>query len=127
MDAGCRDVRADAECRAARRGGPALAELRALLSEVLTRGGTGDEIPESGRVGFRDHHQGDRHAASVTPSAEPAAGAVPEGRPLPPPGAPSWSTLPEPTRRALTGLVTRMLIARAGAEAVAPEGGDDDI
>src|SRR5688572_674972 len=56
---------------------PALAELRALLSEVLTRDGTGDEIPESGRVGFRDRHQGDRHAASVTPSAEPAAGAVP--------------------------------------------------
>ena len=51
----------------------------------------------------------------------------PERTPLPPPGAPSWSTLPEPTRRALTGLVTRMLIAHAGAEAVASEGGDDDI
>jgi hypothetical protein len=50
----------------------------------------------------------------------------PERTPLLPPGAPSWSTLPEPTRRALTGLVTRMLIAHA-AEAIAPEGGDDDI
>ena len=51
----------------------------------------------------------------------------PERTPLPPPGAPSWSTLPEPTRRALTGLVTRMLIAHARPAAVAPEGGDDDI
>jgi hypothetical protein len=50
----------------------------------------------------------------------------PERTPLPPPGAPSWSTLPEPTRRALTGMVTRMLIAHAG-EAIAPERGDDDI
>ncbi len=51
----------------------------------------------------------------------------PEKTPLPPPGAPSWSMLPEPTRRALTGLVTRMLIAHAGAEAPAPGDGDDDI
>ena len=50
-----------------------------------------------------------------------------ERTPLPPPGSPSWSTLPEPTRRALTGLVTRMLIDHAGAEAVAPESGDHDI
>jgi hypothetical protein len=50
----------------------------------------------------------------------------PERTPLPSPGAPSWSALPEPTRRALTGLVARMLIAHA-AEAIAPERGDDDI
>lgn len=51
----------------------------------------------------------------------------PERTPLPLPDTPSWSTLPEPTRRALTGLVTRMLFAHACAEALAPEGGDDDI
>lgn len=51
----------------------------------------------------------------------------PERTPLRLPDTPSWSTLPEPTRRALTGLVTRMLLAHAGAEALAPEGRDDDI
>ena len=42
----------------------------------------------------------------------------------PPPGAPAWTALPDRTRRALTGLVTRMLIAHVGAEATLP--GDDD-
>jgi len=32
-------------------------------------------------------------------------------RPLPPRGAPLWATLPEQTQRALTALMTRMLIA----------------
>jgi hypothetical protein len=51
----------------------------------------------------------------------------PEKTPRPSPGAPTWTTLPEPTRRALTGLVTRMLIAHATSEALVSEGGDDDV
>jgi hypothetical protein len=47
----------------------------------------------------------------------------------PPPGSPSWTTLPEPTRQALTGLVTRMLLSHldAAGEATGLEGGDDDL
>jgi hypothetical protein len=41
-------------------------------------------------------------------------------------GVPSWTSLPEPTRLALTGLVTRMLIAHAGNGLLAPEGAGDD-
>jgi hypothetical protein len=44
-----------------------------------------------------------------------------------PPGAPTWTALPDQTRRALTGLVTRMLIAHAGLPATAPEEGDNDL
>ena len=51
----------------------------------------------------------------------------PERTPRPAPGAPTWTMLPEPTRQALTGLVTRMLIAHAGTEAFAPEGDGDDV
>jgi hypothetical protein len=43
------------------------------------------------------------------------------------PGAPTWTMLPEPTRQALTGLVTRMLIAHAGTGTFAPEGDGDDV
>ena len=49
------------------------------------------------------------------------------GAPQPAPGTPSWTTLPEPTRRAVTGLVTRMLIAHAGSGTLAPEGDGDDV
>lgn len=41
-------------------------------------------------------------------------------------GGPTWASLPETTRMALTGLVTRMLIAHAGAEPFEPEGVADD-
>ncbi len=51
----------------------------------------------------------------------------PERTLLPPPGAPSWTTLPDQTRRALTGLVARMLIAHAGAATPEPEGDGDDL
>jgi len=51
----------------------------------------------------------------------------PETTPHPSPGAPSWTMLPEPTRRALTALVTRMLIAHVGVEAVTLEGANDDV
>jgi hypothetical protein len=50
-----------------------------------------------------------------------------ERSPLPPRGAPTWTALPDQTRRALTGLVTRMLIAHAGAATPEPEGGGDDV
>jgi hypothetical protein len=66
-----------------------------------------------------------RHPSRRPPN--PKLELLPEGTPLPPPGAPSWSRLPEPTRRALTRLVTRMLIAHVGAEAPVREDGDDDI
>jgi hypothetical protein len=46
----------------------------------------------------------------------------PEGTALSP-GAPCWATLPEPTRRALTALMTRLLIAHAGGAAGEPGGG----
>lgn len=58
---------------------PALAALRALLSEALSWSGSSGEGPRTGRIGSCDRHEGDRHAASVTPSAKPATGAVPEG------------------------------------------------
>ena len=50
----------------------------------------------------------------------------PKGAPRPAQGAPSWTSLPEPTRMALTGLMTRMLIAHAGNGPLAPEGDGDD-
>lgn len=50
-----------------------------------------------------------------------------ESAPPLPRGAPTWTTLPDQTRRALTGLVTRLLIAHAGAVALEPEGDGDDV
>ncbi len=50
----------------------------------------------------------------------------PQRTPRPSPGTPSWASLPEPTRLALTGLVTRMLIAHVADGPLAPEGGGDD-
>jgi hypothetical protein len=48
------------------------------------------------------------------------------GSPPPTPGsAPGWSGLPEQTRRAVTGLMTRLLIAHAGGAAHEP-GSDTD-
>ena len=47
-----------------------------------------------------------------------------EGTALPP-SAPCWTTLPEPTRRALTALVTRLLIAHAAAGTPMPEDSDE--
>lgn len=42
-------------------------------------------------------------------------------------GTPTWTTLPDQTRRVLTGLVARMLIAHAGAVTLEPEGDGDDL
>jgi hypothetical protein len=42
-------------------------------------------------------------------------------------GAPTWTTLPDQTRRTLTGLFTRMLIAHAAVAAPEPEGDGDDL
>ena len=39
--------------------------------------------------------------------------------------APGWSALPDQTRQAVTGLMTRLLIAHAGGAATTP-GGDGD-
>lgn len=50
-----------------------------------------------------------------------------ESAPLPPPGAPSWAALPDHTRRTLTRLVTRMLIAHAGAAPLEPTDDGDDV
>jgi hypothetical protein len=47
--------------------------------------------------------------------------------PLPPPGAPRWAALPDQTRRTLTSLVTRMLIAHIGAAPLEPTGDGDDV
>lgn len=48
------------------------------------------------------------------------------GNPPPTPGsAPGWSALPEQTRRAVTGLMMRLLIAHARREAHEP-GSDAD-
>lgn len=46
----------------------------------------------------------------------------PDRTPRSMPGAPTWTTLPEPTRQTLTALVTCMLIAHARTEHLAPEG-----
>jgi hypothetical protein len=54
----------------------ALAALSALLSEVMARSPLAAEASERGRIGFRDHPQGDRHAAPVTPSIHAPARAV---------------------------------------------------
>lgn len=51
----------------------------------------------------------------------------PETTPPPPPGTPAWTMLPEQTRRVLTGLMTRMLIAHVGLAAPASEGDGDDV
>jgi hypothetical protein len=40
---------------------------------------------------------------------------------------PIWTALPDQTRRTLTGLVTRMLIAHAGAAPLEPTGDVDDV
>ena len=47
-------------------------------------------------------------------------------RPLPP-GTPTWTALPDQTQHALTGLVTRMLIAHARVPAIVSEDHDDDL
>jgi len=39
---------------------------------------------------------------------------------------PTWTTLPDQTRRVLTGLVARMLIAHAGAAAIEPRSDGDE-
>lgn len=57
-------------------------------------------------------------------SPSPQLELFPEGTALPP-SAPCWATLPEPTRRALTALMTRLLIAHAAAGTPAPEDGDE--
>jgi hypothetical protein len=49
------------------------------------------------------------------------------GAPPPLAGVPNWTALPDQTRRTLTGLVTRMLIAHAGAAALEPTGDVDDV
>lgn len=49
-------------------------------------------------------------------------------KPAPPPRVLSlWTTLPEQTQRALTGLMTRMLIAHASAVPPNGEGAVDDV
>lgn len=58
----------------------------------------------------RTNRQLDLFEANVPPSPE---------------GMPSWTTLPDQTRSALTGLMTRMLVAHAGAVATLP-GSDGD-
>ncbi len=44
-----------------------------------------------------------------------------------PPGTPLWTALPDKTRHALTGLVTRMLIAHASVPVMMSEDDDDDL
>ena len=44
-----------------------------------------------------------------------------------PPGTPLWTALPDKTRHALTGLVTRMLIAHASVPAMVSEDHDHDL
>lgn len=104
----------------------ALEALHALLTEALAWDAARPEGVRDGRVGSGDRHQGDRHAASVTPSAEPTARPVLPDDAAAGPGGPSWASLPETTRAALTGLVTRMLIAHAEAEPFEPEDVGDD-
>ena len=50
-----------------------------------------------------------------------------ERAPLPARGAPNWAALPDQTRRTLTSLVTRMLIAHAGGVPLEPTGDGDDV
>ena len=57
-------------------------------------------------------------------SPSPQLELFPEGTALPP-SAPCWATLPEPTRRALTALMTRLLIAHASGAADELGGGDE--
>jgi hypothetical protein len=45
----------------------------------------------------------------------------------PRPAVPTWPMLPDQTRRTLTGLVTRLLIAHAGAGPVEPTDHGDDV
>jgi hypothetical protein len=42
-------------------------------------------------------------------------------------GVPTWTALPDQTRRTLTSLMTRMLIAHVGATPLEPTGDSDDI
>ena len=58
----------------------ALAALSTLLSEVMARSPLAGEASDRRRIGFHDHPQGDRHAASVTPSIDAPARAVPGER-----------------------------------------------
>jgi hypothetical protein len=60
-------------------------------------------------------------------SSSPQLELFQERAPLPPRGAPTWTTLPVQTQRALTGLMTRMLIAHVGAVALEPEDDGDDV
>jgi len=43
-----------------------------------------------------------------------------------PPPAPAWSALPDQTRQALTGLMTRLLLAHAGGAGSEPRSDGDE-
>jgi hypothetical protein len=60
-------------------------------------------------------------------SPHPQLELFPTKPPLPQRAAPLWTTLPEQTQHALTGLMTRMLIAHASAVPPNGEGGGDDV
>lgn len=71
-----------------------------------------------------------REIAMPRPSRRPSTPQLElfrESVPLPPRGAPSWAALPDQTRRTLTSLVMRMLIAHAGAAPLEPTGDGDDV
>jgi hypothetical protein len=71
-----------------------------------------------------------REIAMPRPSRRPSTPQLElfrESVPLPPRGAPTWAALPDQTRRTLTSLVMRMLIAHAGAAPLEPTGDGDDV
>jgi len=47
----------------------------------------------------------------------------PSGRPT----TPAWTALPEETRRALTGLMTRLFVEHAGSGSDVPQGGAHEL
>ncbi len=60
-------------------------------------------------------------------SPNPQLELFPTKPPLPPRVVSPWTTLPEQTQRALTGLMTRMLIAHANAALPHEGGAGDDV
>jgi hypothetical protein len=119
--AACRTMRATREPIVA---SSSLEALGSLLSKAMACAAASS--PEAA-IASRDRLRGDRHAPPPSPastpgpptrslSRSPAAGFRP---------APGWSALPEQTRHALIGLMTRLLMAHANETAHEP-GSDAD-
>lgn len=105
---------------------PALRTLRSLLSEAMKRTSAVSSLDP--QIASPDCHRGDRHAPPALRPRRPdhqldLFPSSPASTLLPLPG---WNDLPEQTRQAVTGLISRLLVAHAGDTALQPRSDGDE-